>query len=155
MKLWLNSSRVNFSLAVVYYFLYFLNIRILYTWYWLVTSKWISLNFLIGLVEILYTKSRMVLYWLTESLDGKVLWPILSKYKQMNFYVPPPKSSENEAWGIRVNFNFLAPLRANPRKWSNTHKQFVWAWLTILWGWRLKGWIRLILDAKLSNDPYW
>ena len=43
----------------------------------------------------------------------------------------------------QIHFN---PLSANPRKWSNTHKQFVgwckrivWPCLTILWGWRLKG----------------
>ena len=37
------------------------------------------------------------------------------------------------------------PLSANPTKWSNTLKQFVyhsrqivWVRLTILWGWRLK-----------------
>ena len=42
----------------------------------------------------------------------------------------------------------INPLSANPTKWSNTLKQFVgesrwivWVCLTILWGWRLKGWM--------------
>ena len=46
-------------------------------------------------------------------------------------------------WDFANTFN---PLSANPTKWSNTLKQLlsnsrriVWVWLTILWGWRLKG----------------
>ena len=43
-------------------------------------------------------------------------------------------------WDVTNTFN---PLSANPTKWSNTLKQFLSnsrrVWLTILWGWRLKG----------------
>ena len=46
-------------------------------------------------------------------------------------------------------FSFT-PFRTNPTKWSNTLKQFignsqwiVWVCLTIVWGWRLKGWSSL------------
>ena len=63
----------------------------------------------------------------------------------------------------------LNPLSAKLTKWSNTLKQFVgccwptvWVCLTILWGWRLKGYFRRILDNKsrcttnlyFSNFPF-
>ena len=46
-----------------------------------------------------------------------------------------------------LGWNCVNPLNSNPTKWSNTLKHFlgksrwiVWVCLTILWGWRLKGW---------------
>ena len=61
------------------------------------------------------------------------------------------KSSKQYRKGIflqrlKSSWLFLNSLSANPTKWSSTLKQFVgnsrrivWVCLTILWGWRLKG----------------
>ena len=47
---------------------------------------------------------------------------------------------------VTLIFLSIHSLSANPTKWSNTLKQFfgnirgiVWLYLTILWGWHLKG----------------
>ena len=56
----------------------------------------------------------------------------------------------NKIYIYRKNFvcfgRLFNPFRANPRKWSNTLKEFVgksrrivWECLIILWGWLLKG----------------
>ena len=35
-------------------------------------------------------------------------------------------------------FKTFNPSSANPEKWTNTLRQFVWVYVTILWGWRLR-----------------
>ena len=56
------------------------------------------------------------------------------------------------------------PLSTNPTKWSNTLKQFVGCWgriawvcLTILWGWRSKGWVTISTEnlTIISKFQYW
>ena len=52
---------------------------------------------------------------------------------------------------LNIMTQCLDPLSANPAKWSNRHRQFVgkskrivWVCLTILWVWRLKGYLMLL-----------
>ena len=56
---------------------------------------------------------------------------------------------------LNIMTQCLDPLSANPAKWSNRHRQFVgkskrivWVCLTILWVWRLKGYLMLLLVMK-------
>ena len=68
----------------------------------------------------------------------------------VSFYCPFSEVIKRDQWHEWVkqsNKSLVKPLSANPTEWSNTLKQFVgksrwivWECLTILWGWRLKGW---------------
>ena len=56
---------------------------------------------------------------------------------------------------LNIMTQCLDPLSANPTKWSNRHRQFVgkskrivWVCLTILWVWRLKGYLMLLRVMK-------
>ena len=70
--------------------------------------------------------------------------------------------------GVLIFFSVLwlvviehTPLSAFPKNWSNTLKQFfgesqriVWVCLTILWGWRLKGYLDSSKWGFLINSKY-
>ena len=65
-----------------------------------------------------------------------------------NLLITPPNL-------LNIMTQCLDPLSTNPTKWSNRHRQFVgkskrivWVCLTILWVWRLKGYLMLLRVMK-------
>ena len=58
--------------------------------------------------------------------------------EKMFFFVFSVKKDNAIAEDNKFLRHLINPSSANPEKWTNTLRQFVWVYVTILWGWRLR-----------------